>query len=264
MAQYEFSDYAIFEDGCGTVKVFNESLSTNTDSINKCKSELNNESVFMGPICDSCVEGFEKSNSLLKAIATNFDTIASYLTEVATAYKNGDENASSKILSINDGVVSSESSALSADTTLTGGSNEEKIYNYLKSQGFNNAAISGILANIEYESGFKTTLYGDGGTSYGLCQWHNNRFTRLKNYCSSNGLDYKSLDGQLSYLVHELKNNYSSIYNSIKNVPNTKEGAYKAAEIWTRKFEVPANPDSQSRKRGSAAQSKYWSKYGSA
>ena len=263
MAQYEFSDYAIFEEGCGTVKVFKGSLTTNTDAINKCKSELNNESVFMGPMCDSCVEGFETANSVLNAIASNFDTVASYLTEVATAYKNGDESAASKILSINGGIAETLSDVANS-TTLTGDTTQDKIFNYLKSQGFNNAAISGILANIEYESGFKTTEYGDGGTSYGLCQWHNTRFTRLKNYCSSNGLDYKSLDGQLSYLVHELKTNYSSVYNSIKSVPNTKAGAYQAAEIWTRKFEVPANPDSQSRKRGSAAQSKYWSKYGSA
>ena len=178
MAQYEFSDYAIFEEGCGTVKVFNDNLSTNTDTINKCKSELNNQSVFMGPICDSCVEGLESANSILTAIATNLNTISSYLTEVSTAYKNGDSNASNKILSINGGVVSSETST-PTNTVLKGDSNQDKIFNYLKSQGFNNAAISGILANIEYESGFKTTLYGDGGTSYGLCQWHQGRFTRL-------------------------------------------------------------------------------------
>ena len=259
MAQYEFSNYAIFEDGCNSVKIINDNLSTNTDTISKCKTNLNNQSVFMGPICDSCVEGFENSNSLLSAIATNLSAVSSYLNEVSTAYKSGDENASNKILSIDGGLVSTTSLA---NPTLTGNSNQDKIYNYLKSQGFNDAAISGILANIEYESGFKTTLYGDGGTSYGLCQWHNSRFTRLKNYCSSNGLDYKSLDGQLSYLVYELKNNYPSVYNYIKKVPNTKQGAYDAAYKWTTSFEVPANKEAQGAKRGNAAQSKYWSNYG--
>ena len=40
----------------------------------------------------------------------------------------------------------------------------------------NPAAIQGILANIEYESGFSPTVWGDEGTSYGLCQWHESRY----------------------------------------------------------------------------------------
>ena len=259
MAQYEFSDYGIFDDGCSTIKKLNDNLTANSDSLNKCKSELDNESVFMGPMCDSSVEGFGSSNSALISIASNFDAISSYLTNVSTAYKNGDTKASNMILNIDNGVVGTITNPVG---TLTGDTTQDKIFNYLKGQGFNNAAIAGILANIEYESGFNTTIYGDGGTSYGLCQWHNGRFQNLKNYCSSNGLDYKSLDGQLAYLVHELKTSYPGVYNYIKSVPNTKEGAFNAAYKWTTSFEIPANKEAQGSKRGSAAQSKYWEKYG--
>ena len=73
---------------------------------------------------------------------------------------------------------------------LTGNDNKSKIYNYLSEQGFSDAAICGILANIEHESGFRTDALGDGGTSYGICQWHNGRWNNLKNYCNKNNLDF--------------------------------------------------------------------------
>ncbi len=259
MADYGFSDYAIFDEGYGTVNNLKGSLSTNTDDINKCKSELNSEAVFMGPMCDSCVEGFDSTNAFLVSVTNNFDKIASYLTEISTAYKNGDENASKKILGIEGGVVETRTK-----TVITGDTTQDQIFNYLKNEGFNNAAIAGILANMEYESGFKTTVYGDGGTSYGLCQWHSGRFTNLRNYCSNNGLDYTSVEGQMSYLMYELKNSYPGVYNYIKNVPNTKQGAYDAAYKWTVSFEIPANKESSGAKRGNTAQSKYWEKYGDA
>ena len=47
----------------------------------------------------------------------------------------------------------------------------------------NPAAIQGILANMEYESGFSATVWGDGGTSYGLCQWHESRCRSLFSFC---------------------------------------------------------------------------------
>ena len=45
-------------------------------------------------------------------------------------------------------------------------------------------------------------IYGDSGSSYGICQWHNERFTALKNYTE----EWDTLQGQLEYLHYELKN----------------------------------------------------------
>ena len=145
---------------------------------------------------------------------------------------------------------------------LSGNSNQDKIYNYLKSKGFNDAAICGILANVQHESGFRTDALGDGGTSYGICQWHNGRWDRLKNYCNNNGLDWRSLEGQLEYLVWELENNYKGVYNTLKNVPNTKQGAYDAAYKWTVDFEIPADRYNAGNRRGNAAANNYWGTYG--
>lgn len=50
---------------------------------------------------------------------------------------------------------------------------ERSVFEFLTTElGLNSAAACGVLANIEAESNFILTSYGDGGTSYGLCQWH--------------------------------------------------------------------------------------------
>ena len=146
---------------------------------------------------------------------------------------------------------------------LSGDTAKDQVYNYLSSQGFNDAAICGIMANIEHESGFRTDALGDGQTSYGICQWHNSRWTNLKNYCNNNGLDWKSMEGQLSFLVHELKTSYPGVYNTLQNVPNTAEGAYQAAYKWTTDFEIPDNRYERGKQRGNTASSSYWGIYGS-
>lgn len=143
-------------------------------------------------------------------------------------------------------------------------SNEETIYNYFISEmGMNTAAACGVLANIKCESNFNPNALGDNGTSYGICQWHNDRWANLKNHCNNNGLDWHSLSGQLSYLKHELENvkRFSSVYSTLKSVTNTAEGAYQAGYKWCYTFEVPANYESVSVTRGNSAKNTYWPKY---
>ncbi len=143
-------------------------------------------------------------------------------------------------------------------------SNEETIFNFVTNEmGMNSAAGCAVLANVYAESSFRPDLWGDGGTSYGICQWHNSRFTRLKTYCSNNGFDYTSLNGQLHYLDYELKNYYPSVYNELANAANTPDGAYAAASYWCINFEVPDDRYNKAVYRGNLAKNTYWSKYNS-
>jgi len=254
MNDYEVSDYGIFDSAVSTTTTVNSTLTDNQTTISECKTTLNDQSVFCGPICDECIEAFADVDTSVTQLVDNFTKISDYIKEVAAAYKSGDTDASNVVLNLE--------GFSTAGTASTGNATQDEIYNYLSSQGFNNAAICGILANIEHESNFNTTAVGDSGTSYGICQWHNSRWTNLSNYCSSNNLDSSSLEGQLSYLVYELKNNYSSVYNTLKSVPNTAEGAYQAAYVWTTDFEIPADTTNQANSRGSTAQSSYWETYG--
>lgn len=152
-------------------------------------------------------------------------------------------------------------------TPVTSLKNETTIYNFLKTEmNLNTAAACGILANIYKESSFNPNAGGDGGTSYGICQWHNQRFTSMKNWCTENDYDYKSLEGQLNYLKRELSDNKylwngKTIYEKISTVENTAEGAYQAAYYWCKLYEVPADTENSSKKRGVLARDTYWPVY---
>jgi hypothetical protein len=133
-------------------------------------------------------------------------------------------------------------------------STEYIIFNFLTNEmKLNRAAAMGVMANMYWESGYKAVIDGDGGTSYGLCQWHAGRKTRLINWCTENGLDYNSVEGQLKFLQYELPNFYPSVDSYIRQVENTADGAYDAAYYFCFNFEAPANRTAQSTKRGNYA-----------
>lgn len=141
---------------------------------------------------------------------------------------------------------------------------ERQIYTYLTEElKLSSAAACGILANIEYESAFQVTIIGDQGTSFGLCQWHDGRYTALKSYCVARGLDYQSVEGQMEYLAFELKSSYTGLYGSLRSVDNSAEGAYQAAYLWCIQFERPADMERKAEERGNSAKYKYWNRYNS-
>lgn len=141
---------------------------------------------------------------------------------------------------------------------------ERQIYTYLTEElKLSSAAACGILANIEYESAFQVTIIGDQGTSFGLCQWHNARYSALMTYCAARGLDYGSVPGQMEYLAYELKSSYAGLFGALRSVDNSAEGAYQAAYLWCIQFERPADMERKAEERGNSARYKYWNRYNS-
>ena len=150
----------------------------------------------------------------------------------------------------------------SVQTYTIGKNNEETIFNFCKEVlGLSLAAICGVLANIERESGFQTGAIGDAGTSYGICQWHASRNASLRSWCASNGKDYTALDGQLWYMKHELETTHAAVLTKMKSCANTEQGAEVAGYIWCSIFEVPADTIKTSEARGELARYTYWPKY---
>lgn len=152
-----------------------------------------------------------------------------------------------------------------------GSSNTNKIktevFSYLTDEmNLNSAAACGVMANIDEESDFNPRLVitdTNGRLSGGLCQWNGGRFSKLRAHCSKKDISYLSVEGQLSYLEKELSTKtYGYIYDYLKNVPNTAQGAYDAAYYWCYYFEIPANRRAKAISRGNAAKSKYWATYG--
>ena len=155
-----------------------------------------------------------------------------------------------------------ESKASNVQFALAGDTVAEQIYYYLTGQmGLGAGASSGILANIAAESSFNPYAYGDGGTSYGICQWHASRFNSLINYCNNNGYDWQGLEGQLHYLDYELRNNYSWLLSNLYAIENSGDGAYLAAYMWCVNFEVPADMENKANTRGAAARDWYYPIY---
>lgn len=97
------------------------------------------------------------------------------------------------------------------------------------------------------------------GPSYGLFQWHDvctrknsdgtwdesscsGRFVNLKNYCKSNGLDYKTIGGQLAFLWHENAGNFQQYFSS-----NTNLSIDAYTQWWEKHWEVCGSCDHSSR-----------------
>ena len=146
--------------------------------------------------------------------------------------------------------ISISTSALSARPRIT--------IEFLIGKGLSPAGACGIAGNIDAESGFRTNAVGDNGTSFGICQWHNNRGSAMKDYCNRFGGDWSNnLTGQLEYLWYELTHVSDYGLSNIRCVQNTLEGAKQAADIFVRKFERPSNVDHESVKRQNNAE-RYW------
>lgn len=145
-------------------------------------------------------------------------------------------------------------------------SNKRAVFDFLTGEaGFNSAVACGIMANIEHESNFnpeKVARDSNGLLSGGLCMWNGARFKNLQNYCYKNGYNYLSVNGQLRFLMYELKMDYfKHIYNYLKKVSNSASGAYDAAYYWCYYFEVPSNRATRACERGRSARDKYWPQY---
>ena len=142
--------------------------------------------------------------------------------------------------------------------------NEQTIYDFLKgTMKVNTAVACGVLANIKAESNFDPTsscIDSNGKTSYGICQWNGGRFTALRNYCASKGLDYSDINAQLQYLKHELEETgEKSNWGKVNGQSNTADGAYAAGYNWAKHFERCASGYWES--RAASAKNTYWPKY---
>ena len=113
----------------------------------------------------------------------------------------------------------------------------------------NDAAIAGVLANIQGESGFNPNKVGDSGSAYGICQWHGPRLDQMVKYCEDNDLNPITKEGQLEFLVHDLKDNYIYAYDLIRLCDDTEQGALQATYYFCAYYEVPSDPEEESADR---------------
>ena len=105
MSEIEISDYGIFNDGIKSIKTLNSKLETTDSEISTCKSNLSDESTFLGPIANISLEAFKDVDSKMTVIVSNFNKEGTYLEEVANMYNKSDAKSSSTITGADDSTI---------------------------------------------------------------------------------------------------------------------------------------------------------------
>ena len=106
---------------------------------------------------------------------------------------------------------------------------------WLMSQGLSENGAFGVVANLMAESGLRTGAVGDGGTSYGIAQWHLGRKENLFKFAKEKGLEANSIEAQQQFLMHELSS-YGDLLTMLKD---PKVSQMDATGAFLTKFERP-------------------------
>lgn len=167
---------------------------------------------------------------------------------------------------------------------LKGTTNEEKIWNFLKSKGLNDFAVAGILGNLYAESGLRSdnlqntyekklgmtdaeyTAAVDNGcytnfikdcAGYGLAQWtYWTRKQNLHNFAKDACKSIGDLEMQLGFLWKELQG-YTSVMSTLK----TAKSVLAASNVILMQYERPANQGTSVQNARASYGQKYYDKY---
>ena len=118
-----------------------------------------------------------------------------------------------------------------AATTQTAG----QIVAYFEGQGLSANAAAGVTGNLQQESGLNPADPGGG-----LAQWTGGWFTAMSAYASSQGLTPSGIQGQLEYIVYDLRTNAESFYANSPNLLQAMNAApdpATAAEMFETGYE---------------------------
>ena len=86
--------YKMYDDASVTVTSFKEDFDSKSTELTSDKTSLNSEAVFMGPICDTSMNGFDKAVVKLSEFINILTNDVSYFQYVSSKYQSGDSSAS--------------------------------------------------------------------------------------------------------------------------------------------------------------------------
>lgn len=126
--------------------------------------------------------------------------------------------------------------------------NAKQIFDFLKSKGLNDIQAAAICGNIEAESEYNPSAKNEIG-AIGICQWLNDRATKLQSLASSKGKNWNDLSIQLEYLWSEI--GPGGYYNQFVQAM-TNQSIEDAVVTWEKGFEVSGDTASYPRRIASA------------
>ena len=126
--------------------------------------------------------------------------------------------------------------------------NAKQIFDFLKSKGLNDIQAAAICGNIEAESEYNPSAKNEIG-AIGICQWLNDRATKLQSLASSKGKNWNDLSIQLEYLWSEIGPGgyYNQFVQAMAN-----QSIEDAVVTWEKGFEVSGDTASYPRRIASA------------
>ena len=163
--------------------------------------------------------------------------------------------------------------------------NDKIIWNFLKTRGFNDYAVAGIMGNMKAESGLRSnnlqgsyekafnltdeeytdkvdknvyTNFVHDSAGYGLCQWtYWSRKASLYNWCKTNKCSIGDIYMQLSFFFIELVGTYASVYKKLQTVTSVRE----ASDLILLKFEKPKDQSEKVQIKRAEYGQKYFDKF---
>lgn len=97
MDKVSITDYGIFNNAISTTTSTNSKVTECNTNLNDSLTKLSDESIFMGPVAEECVSLINELDTSLNIISDNFKTIAEFLTNASTTYKNADNEANKAV-----------------------------------------------------------------------------------------------------------------------------------------------------------------------
>ena len=171
---------------------------------------------------------------------------------------------------------------------LTGKTNEEKIWNYLKAQGMTDCGCAGLMGNLYAESGLiptnlqnsyeKKLGYTDAtyteavdsgaysnfvkdSAGYGLAQWtYWSRKQALQEYAKASGKSIGDLDMQLAFIWKELSEGYKALLKTLQTATSVKD----ASTAVLTQYERPADQGASVQPKRAGYGQTYYDKYAGA
>ncbi len=165
---------------------------------------------------------------------------------------------------------------------------DQLVWDMLYSAIKNSYGVAGIMGNLQAESGINSenlqntgeralgmtdsqytkaiddgsyTNFTNDNFGYGIAQWtYSSRKKNLLNYAQKIGSSIGDMAMQLSFLLDELRFEYSSVWYALLNSASVKE----ASDAFMLKFERPKNQSEENMKRRAELGQRFYDKYSAA
>lgn len=230
-----------------------ENQKSNTSDISKYIRDVYNEEIKKGDL-DAYLERYVSEDP--QSQATYKKAFIDVTSELTRSSGGQSSKKSGQGGSTVDPCCDESTAAVSGSVNVSGGTNAEKVFNYLTSKGFSAEQAAGAVGNLMQESGGKTEniatdAVNSSSGAKGMIQWYATRATRLDEIASRMGKDWTDIEVQLYYMGWELGledtttyggqgPTHTSVGDAMKNAGSVEE----ATQIWLERYEIPCTPGS--------------------